>query len=122
MDGFDPALIEKYGVLALIAIAMFWQNKSYQDSMRKQLEDNTARATKQIDDVNVQSVAREARMADQIDAMEKEIRGSLEDLIVAQQRVLTEATNVVREATNVIRENTIVIQSIQKFLPRSEGK
>ena len=115
MDGFDPALIEKYGVLALIAIAMFWQNKSYQDSMRKQLEEDTARATKQIDDVNAQSIQREARMAGQIDTLEKEIRGSLEELITAQQRVLT-------EATNVIRENTFVIQAIQKILPKSEGK
>lgn len=115
MEGFDPALIEKYGVLALIAIAMFWQNKSYQDSMRKQLEEITARATKQIDDVHVQSVEREKRMTTQIDTLEKEIRGSLEDMIGLQQKVLT-------EATTVIRENTIVIQAIQRLIPKSEGK
>ena len=54
-------------------------------------------------------------MAGQIDTLEKEIRGSLEELITAQQRVLT-------EATNVIRENTFVIQAIQRILPKSEGK
>jgi dsDNA-specific endonuclease/ATPase MutS2 len=97
----DVSVIEKFGVLAAVAVAMFLQNKSYQDQMRKQ-----------VDILSEHAIKREERMATRIDQLENEVRERLEQIIVTQQEVI-------RDSTIAIRANTEAMSSLRAVLPQT---
>ncbi len=113
MEGGSDVLMQ-YGVLGFIAVAYFLQNKVYHDQATKREEDQIARSTKQLDDFTNQSVAREERMGKRIDLLENEVRTKLENMVIAQQQVITDNTVAFREVSSVIAK-------LQTSLPKSSS-